>query len=354
VADACGGCQFQFATAAGQRAAKQAALEEALARGAVRAAVKAWHEGPEFGWRTRVGLHAARGRSGLLDLGFHRERSRSVVPASTCLQVGDRLRGTIESLSRALRSGSGPAEAVSGLEVDVVESFDETERVVTLGPTADGAIGALPTLVSESVAGLSGVVVREGRSSRVEAGSPYLTHDVLGVRLRQHATSFFQGNRFLTERLAAAVIAQASAADVVDLYAGVGLFSVPLAAQGRRVRAVEWSASAVDDLRANASAARTSIDIVHGDVASTLEAVGRLDSAVVIVDPPRAGLSPSLPGVLADLGARRVVYVSCDPATLVRDIGRFQTRGFVVDVIEGFDLFPVTRHIETLAVLIRD
>lgn len=350
-AAACGGCQFQFAAPAGQREEKRAALREALDRAGVTAPVSAWHEGPEFGWRARVGLHVGPDESGGVRVGFHPERSHRVISATACLQVGDRMRSAIRDIERLC--GELAPGAASERGIDLVESFDEAVRVVVIDAGGDAPRGYDAAARIAEAARFDGVLERAGRRCRTLTGTPFVTHRIREFALRQHAMSFFQANRALTERLAVRVIESAGAGDVLDLFAGVGLFSIPLAAAGARVRAVEWSAWAVSDLRENAKAAGVAVDALEADVAQGLRAVGRLDSVAVIVDPPRSGLSHEVPSALSDLGAPKVVYVSCDPATLARDIGRFVRHGFAVEMLEGFDLFPTTRHIETLCVLTR-
>jgi 23S rRNA (uracil1939-C5)-methyltransferase len=194
-------------------------------------------------------------------------------------------------------------------------------------------------------------------------GSAYVTDRLtLGegaaVALRRHVRAFFQGNRHLLGHLVAHVVDQARAArEVVDLYAGVGVFAVSIAAScGVRVTAVEGDRYAAADLTANAAAAGGSIVAAHQSVEHFLEGI-RLEpdlrAGTIIVDPPRTGLSrEALDGALR-LNAPRLIYVSCDVATLARDARRMIDAGYTIDRADAFDLFPNTPHVETVVVFDR-
>jgi tRNA/tmRNA/rRNA uracil-C5-methylase (TrmA/RlmC/RlmD family) len=137
---------------------------------------------------------------------------------------------------------------------------------------------------------------------------------------------------------------------VIDLYAGVGLFAFPLAARGEAsVLAVEWSASAAEDARWAASRnGLGAVRIVEGDVAGALAGLRREDGERIVLDPPRTGAGPQVVGFVADRRPEAVVYVSCDPPTLGRDLATFASRGYRPDVVLLFDLFPDTFHLETV------
>jgi 23S rRNA (uracil1939-C5)-methyltransferase len=173
--------------------------------------------------------------------------------------------------------------------------------------------------------------------------------------LQRHAESFFQGNRFLLPALVAAVAeATPDGGEVLDLYAGVGLFSVALAALGRlEVTAVEGDRVSGADLRENARAQAPRL-VTH--IARVEDYLARLPAAApatLIVDPPRTGLSKDAAAGILRLAAGRIVYVSCDPPTLARDARRFLDAQYRLHSVRAFDLFPNTPHVETLAVFIR-
>jgi 23S rRNA (uracil1939-C5)-methyltransferase len=185
-------------------------------------------------------------------------------------------------------------------------------------------------------------------------------HGEATVVLRRHVLAFFQGNRHLLGSLVTHVVEQVRAdGEVLDLYAGVGVFSVSAAtARGVRVTAVEGDRHGAEDLVANAAESGGSIVAVHQSVENFLESF-RPDPAhrasTVIVDPPRTGLSKeALDGVLR-LNASRLIYVSCDVATLARDARRVldADKGYAIARTDAFDLFPNTPHVETVVVFDR-
>jgi 23S rRNA (uracil1939-C5)-methyltransferase len=181
-----------------------------------------------------------------------------------------------------------------------------------------------------------------------EAG--LLPDDVTWTRT---AASFFQGNRFLTGALLLQVLGHVHGRRVLDLYAGVGLFSVGLAARGADVLAVEGDAVSVADLELNALRWGTRLTTRQAPVEAALMTLpaGRCDT--VVLDPPRTGASPEAVAGIVALAADRVVYVSCDPATLARDAALLVAGGYRLASLEAFDLFPNTAHVETLAVFDR-
>ncbi len=141
--------------------------------------------------------------------------------------------------------------------------------------------------------------------------------------------------------------------EVVDLYAGVGLFSISLAHAGREgIVAVEGNRTSVNDLMANASACGQSVRVVVGSVEDFL-ASSRSDAHTIIVDPPRTGMSRAAMEAVIRAAARRVVYVSCDPPTLARDARRLLDAGYRLSSLRAFDLFPNTPHVETICVFDR-
>ena len=144
------------------------------------------------------------------------------------------------------------------------------------------------------------------------------------------------------------------ASAVLDLYAGVGLFAVALAALGRSgVTAVEGDRISGADLRRNARAFGPSIDVHVAGVEEYLASGRAQRPSAIIVDPPRAGLSKEAVGAIGAQGAALVVYVSCDPATLARDTRRLVDSGYSLEAIRAFDLFPNTPHVETLVRFVR-
>jgi 23S rRNA (uracil1939-C5)-methyltransferase len=171
----------------------------------------------------------------------------------------------------------------------------------------------------------------------------------------RHAPAFFQGNRFRVGDLARRVLEWVHAETVLDLYAGVGLFSIALAARGARVTAIEGDRLAAADLTSNARSWRERLQAVCAPVEEAVSAAGRSSAAfgACIVDPPRSGLSAAALTQVLTVAAPELIYVSCDPATLARDAAKLLAGGYRIDAMEAFDLFPNTPHIETAVRFVR-
>jgi 23S rRNA (uracil1939-C5)-methyltransferase len=245
-------------------------------------------------------------------------------------------------------------------EILIAENVPATERVLHLvgrrgWREAEDGVLALPAGVTGVTTGAGGRLVTLAGASHVEDTAGTLLGDSAiapDTRWVRHPLAFFQGNRYLTGALVRHVLGQTRGGTVLDLYAGVGLFSVPLLAQGARVTAVEGDPAAVEDLGTNTLPWPETATVIAESVESALASIGggpTLDT--IVLDPPRTGL---LPDTLAAVVARRcprVIYVSCDPPTLARDVARFTAAGYRLDGIRGFDLFPNTAHVETVVTM---
>ena len=298
------------------------------------------------GYRMRARLHR-RGRR----LGFFREGTHEICNARATGQLLSDTCRVIEELEAAL---DDPA-ADTVREVEVSENVNATERVLHLdaGP---GLEDRRLDRVS-SAPGVSGVTAGgAAEGARVLSGSPFVTdvfevHGRTPVTVRRHVSAFFQGNRFLLRDLVTHVVEQVpDGSRVTDLYAGGGLFALAVArARDARVVAVEGDRASASDLVANAAAADAAVTPVHQSVEAFVESA-RLDTDLVIVDPPRTGLSrEALQGVIR-MRSARILYVSCDVATLARDARRLADAGYAITSAEGFDMFPNTPHVEMVVV----
>jgi 23S rRNA (uracil1939-C5)-methyltransferase len=183
-------------------------------------------------------------------------------------------------------------------------------------------------------------------------GPGHLSYRVADTSYQVGHLSFFQANRFLLEELTLAVVSGMDGRLALDLFAGVGLFTIPLSRQFQRVVAVESNAAAARDLEANiagaAAAAQTAnspVEILLNDWQETPD--------LIVLDPPRAGMPAEAVQHINRLAPPRVHYVSCDPATLARDLQAFLAGGFHIEEIHLFDMFPQTFHIETFVKLVR-
>ena len=195
---------------------------------------------------------------------------------------------------------------------------------------------------------------RPGRTGRVRSGQPHYNETLAGARYRVSSPAFFQVNTRQAERLAELVVARATAvrpAVAVDAYSGVGTFAALLAQQVAQVFTIEWSAAAGDDGEVNLGAL-PNVSRVIGSVEETLHTL-RPSPDVIVVDPPRAGLLPAVIEAITASAAKRLVYVSCDPATLARDLRLLVDGGFRLIEVQPLDMFPHTQHIECVSTLDR-
>jgi 23S rRNA (uracil1939-C5)-methyltransferase len=195
---------------------------------------------------------------------------------------------------------------------------------------------------------------RPGRTRRLQSGQPFLHEELLGLRYRVSAPAFFQVNTRQAEALVALALdklIEHGPRVVVDAYSGVGTFAALLAPEVDRVITIEAQAAADDDASANLREFSNVTRLV-GDVATVLPGLDPSPDALVI-DPPRAGVTRAvLDGIVAST-ARRVVYVSCEPATLARDLRILVDAGFELLEVQPVDMFPQTQHIECVAILDR-
>lgn len=348
----CGGCVYSHIAYPRQLALKADIVRDAFLRlgrmpldGPIAVAPS-----PERGYRMRARFHVNGSR-----IGFYREGTHTLCDAAATAQVSDAARESVSSAVEVLvRAGA------CVLSVELTESVDGRQRALSVTVSDVRAVGPLAPL--PEVSGLTGCAVQDAAGGRLAAGDPFVA-DSLDVltrgrvpdgSLRRHAESFFQANRYLVVDLVTAVV-ESIAADgpVLDLYAGVGLFSVALAGAGwREVMAVEGDRVSGTDLEVNAAPWGSAVAVTLDSVEHYLSASPpRIDT--VIVDPPRTGISNQAMASILTLLAPRIVYVSCDPATMARDARRLLDGGYALESLRAFDLFPNTPHVESLGVFVR-
>lgn len=358
---ACGGMTFAHIAYERQCDLKSALLHDALTRiGKIRRDTPIpITPSPTTGYRTRFRVHEGHGR-----LGFYREGTHEVCDAAASGQLSAASVGVLEEMAAVL-----PRDAGAHIEAfEFIENIANTERVVNLAMRGRGAPPAELVARLAPLPGLTGVSTTEPHALRVVAlsGQAWVAdpltrllpdHRELGapdVAVRRHAPAFFQANRFLTPILASRVAGHVAEGRVVDLYAGVGLFAIALAGSGgHEVDAVESEVISAADLEVNAEPFADRLRVHRTTVEHYLSTAGDLRSTTLIVDPPRTGMSRlALQGILKS-GAARIVYVSCDAATLARDLRRLLDTGYDLAHVEALDLFPNTAHVEALAVFHR-
>ena len=348
----CGGCSYAHIAYPRQLTLKAEVIQDAFTRlGRIPLESRITVQpSPEHGYRLKARFHISSGR-----VGFYREATHELCDAASTGQLReDSVAAAIIAIEAAL--AAGPV-----MSAELSENLAADARVLYLEGTPGGVITSTALEAAVKAANLTGCSSGSAGESRT-VGIPVVT-DPLPVltggragsgQLERHAESFFQANRYLLPDLVATVLDSVPAdGDVIDLYAGVGLFSISLAHSGREgIVAVEGNRTSVKDLMANASTCGAAVRVVFGSVEDFL-AGGRHRAVNLIVDPPRTGMSRGAMEAVVQMSCRRVVYVSCDPPTLARDARRLLDGGYRLRSLRAFDLFPNTPHVETVALFDR-
>ncbi|MDZ4170343.1 MAG: 23S rRNA (uracil(1939)-C(5))-methyltransferase RlmD [Coriobacteriia bacterium] len=358
----CGGCAWQHVSIDAQLSAKRDIVVDALVRigrlphvePLVRPTVA---PSQPYGYRNKIEL-VCDPASRRLDLGFHRQGSDEVVPIDACPLLPKRAEKAPKALTGALRYLAGQSDlGLRRVSVRVASATRDLEIALWTEP-GPFQRAAAAKLLSAAVPATSIVRVlakgpqKERRVAGVEvlSGKGAWREQLNGMSFAISAPSFFQVNTPGAEALIGLVL-DSLALDgtdrVVDLFAGAGTFTLPLAQVAGDVVAVESASSAVRDLRRNLEHAGVWADVVGGDAAREIVGLGRFDA--LVVDPPRAGLDAAVIAALGSAKPRVVTYVSCDPATLARDAARLVEVGYSLTDATPVDLFPQTYHVETVA-----
>ena len=323
----CGGCTLQHIKYDAQLAAKRRTLADALSR-IGRFAVPenlVIHASPSpYGYRGRTRVLVSEQA-----VGYRQQNSHELCAVDACpvlLPEVDQALGVLAERCRAAASGGMP-----------VASGDWEIAVGDSAPARLWPLGA------------------DARGTARKASNVFIT--LGGDRFRVSPGVFTQANALLVEKLCGAVVEAATEAGAsrdycLELFAGAGFLTLGLARAFDFVVAVESNPLAIADLVFNMQAAQQShVQALGVSVEVLLRDHEVPVGGVVVLDPPRQGLAPEVIESLVDRDPRRIVYLSCDPATLARDLKRFGEHGFVLTRVEGFDLFPQTPHLEALAVL---
>src|SRR5262245_26881213 len=297
---------------------------------------------PETGYRMRARLHVQGAR-----IGFYREGSHDLCDAASGGQLSSAASAWIAGAEGILQR-----QHLTGLAaIDLAENIHGDQRACHLELSGHGDAARFAPLA----AGLVGLTAHcPPHQAVIDLGGAPVVSDVLhakaddprsALRLRRTARSFFQGNRFLLEPLVRHVLALVPGGPVVDLYAGVGLFGLSLAALGiGPVTLVEGDPASGADLMGNAEPFRDPVRVDRRSVESYLSHVvsGFSRTSTIVVDPPRTGLSTTATAALARAKPARLIYVSCDVATLARDVRALTSAGYEMRGLSGFDMFPNT------------
>ena len=370
----CGGCHYQHASYAHQLEIKKEILRESLRRMAkvdLPFDIEV-HPSPPWNYRNRSRLQVQ--VSPAFAAGYFKLASHELLAVEECPISSPLINRGIASLWQSGRAGKVP-EGVR--EVEFFANADDTQLLVDVGCAGAARRAAVRVWAEElraSLPEIAGVVAfREANPGDPKAGAPeilvavgaaYLTYQTQRAAYRVSAGSFFQTNRHLTDELVKIVTAGQSGKLALDLYAGAGLFSTALACDFHHVVSVESSQTSSADLSYNQTSNGEAVQATTEQYLARVENSGRVGKGAVlshtfnkpdleVVDPPRSGLGERVARLLANLGAPRVIYVSCDPATLARDLVPLLGAGYRVEQVHLVDLFPQTYHLESVVHLVR-
>ena len=366
----CGGCQFRHMNYAEELEAKRIRVEDALRRlGGAEIHVSAILGAEQVDrYRNKAQFPVAKGPR----IGFYRPRSHDVIDVDDCLLQGEaaaRLRGAVKEWMAEYSIPAYNERTFTGLVRHVYVRTNRAGRSLCCLLVNGRGVPREVELVRalrRAEPNLAGIVlgVNEkhnnvilGDSYRTLWGEDFLSDTLCGLTFRLSVPSFYQVNPAQTEVLYGKALEFAGltgAETVLDLYCGIGTISLVMARKAGMVWGAEVVPQAVDDAIANAR--RNHIENARflcadaGEAARYLEGEG-VRPDVVCVDPPRKGLAEDVVDTIADMGPERVVYVSCDPGTLGRDVKRFAGRGYTLKKAVAVDMFPRTAHVETVVLL---
>ncbi len=344
----CGGCQYQHLSAESQLAIKIEILRETLRRlGQVK-----WegpitvHSGPAWNYRNQAQLKIGKSPDGAPTLGFFEAESNRLVSIDACPILSPRL----NALLSVLRAEPWINQLSAGTELELMADDQDQKVMLTLtGSWLEDEAETFATKLLAELEGVSTVAFSRAESLKIY-GDPYVPYRVNAFSYRISPTAFFQSSRFLLPEFVTAVTAGVSGSVALDLYAGVGLFALPLSKQFDQVIAVEVAPQATANLAANArTIPDKKVRAVAGTTFDYLRRSALMNPDLVVMDPPRAGVGAETLELLATMRPKRLHYVSCSPPTLARDLGMMLKHGYQLDSLELFDFFPQTYHIESLA-----
>ena len=380
----CGGCHYQHTRYEHQLQIKGAILRENLQRMAkIELPVGLQiHAGEPWNYRNRARLKVQTVPQ--FAIGYFKFNSHDLLPVEKCPISSPLINRAIGAMWEIGRKGGATGiqeiefcadaedaqllvevygEVAAGLGQELKSVLPEVVGVVDFPSGSKARFDVRPNGTAEAVA----IAKRKqrdrsrSRNGRAEApedvqphvlfGSGELTYKTSLASYRVSAGAFFQVNRYLTEELVSIVTAGQSGKMALDLYAGGGLFSSVLSREFEKVIAVEASPISHSDLQYNSP---RNVKAVRSMSAEYLQHMaGKLKPDLVVMDPPRGGLGESVVHRLVSLGVPRLTYVSCDPATLSRDLGGLLTAGYRIEQAHLVDLFPQTYHLESVFHLIR-
>jgi 23S rRNA (uracil1939-C5)-methyltransferase len=367
---ACGGCHYQHATYEQQLEIKETILRETLRRTAkidFEGAIEI-HPSPPFHYRNRSRLQVRVSPS--FTAGYLKLASHDLVAVEECPISSPLINRGIAALWDSGRAAKVP-EGVR--EIEFFANADDTQMLVELGCNSEAHRSKIRAWAEDFCAALPEIASITAFRDRkpgaapenlISIGATHILYRTEKAAYRVSAGSFFQTNRYLVDELVKIATRGRSGQLALDLYAGVGLFSTALACDFHHIVSVEPSQLSSADLSYNQPSNGEAVQATTEQYLARLEDSGRVGTGAVlphtsyqpdlaVVDPPRSGLGEPVARRLAKLGAPRITYISCDPATLARDLVLFLAAGYSIEQLHLVDLFPQTYHLESVVQLVR-
>jgi len=362
----CGGCSYQHTSYAQQLSFKQSILTETLTRGGVElpSAIDVLSADP---WRSRNRIRLAFDYAGRV--GYRGRASHQLTAIEDCPIAAPLLIKAAQALTEVLRE---EASALQPMELSLFCNADESSLLLALeveqASIKQKQFATFAEALQERIPQLAGAELLVQDAPKGRAPEPFprsvarwgagsLTYAASGFSYRVDHGAFFQVNRYLVDKLVERVVAKHKGALAWDLFAGVGLFARQLTTRFSQVVAVESAPTAKAALKANLdgtcgqAVSATTLEFLQGLAGG--ECSHRAVPDLIVVDPPRQGLGPEVTERLLQLGAPRIAAVSCDPATLARDLKQLLAGGYKIESLTLADLFPHTFHLETVVQLRR-
>ena len=348
VFEGCGGCQLQHTTYEETLLWKQRWVEDALSRiGKLSVDVK-----PVIGmpnpWRYRNKARLHREPSG--KLGYYKERSQDLIHFSDCLLLSERMNRWIRLTEEFLTAGFEEIHTLTFRENTRGEGLLLLEGPPTKALSAEDNPEFFEALFMEGVRSVWGTDSEGGLA--LVWGEEAFSQTILDMTFDVSPLSFLQVNSFQTDVLYTHVLKGAALKGdeiVWDLYSGIGTLALALASKAQKVTGIEENPYAVEDAIQNAvnNNAVGHVEFLKGKVELRMMKIDEHPD-VVVLDPPRTGMHPLVVQRLLELMPQRIIYVSCDPGTLARDLGVLTQRGYEVESVQPVDMFPWTMHVETI------
>jgi len=368
----CGGCHYQHVSYEHQLEIKKEIVRETLRRTAkidLPCQIQV-HASPPWNYRNRSRLQVKTQPS--FAVGYFKLASHELLPVEECPISSRLINRAISALWQSGRAGKVP-EGIE--EAEFFANADDSQLLVELYCSIESrraAVRAWGEELRAAMPEITGVAAfRRARSGMpgsqeklLSLGVPYLTYQTQRAAYRVSTGSFFQSNRYLTDELMKVVTEGMSGELALDLYAGVGLFSTALACDFHHIVSVESSQTSSGDLAYNLPSNAEAVQATTEQYLARRENSGRAGKGnilphtfhtpdLAVVDPPRSGLGERVARQVANLSAPRLTYVSCDPATLARDLVPLLAAGYRLEQVHLVDLFPQTYHLESVVQLVK-